>query len=204
MHETPPHRRLLGKRPYVVALTGGIATGKSTAAAVLRALGAPVLDADAISRALTAPGGAAAEAVLARFGTLDRRALAAIVFTDERARGDLNAIVHPLVTDALRQGIAEAAAPVVVLDVPLLYEAGLDGLADEVWVTHVPEAEQIRRLHDRDGLEEAAARARINSQMPTAEKLRRADHGIDTIGAPEDTRACVKALYTQALKKAEP
>ncbi|MDR0929043.1 MAG: dephospho-CoA kinase [Oscillospiraceae bacterium] len=194
----------MGKRPYVVALTGGIATGKSTAAAVLRALSAPVLDADQIARALTEPGGAAAEAVLHRFGTLDRRALAGIVFADDRARGDLNAIVHPLVADALRKGIAEANAPVVVLDVPLLYEAGLDKLADEIWVTHVPEAEQIRRLHTRDGLEEAAARARIESQMPTAEKLRRADHGIDTMDAYEVTRARVQALYTQALKKAEP
>ena len=187
---------------YVIGLTGGIASGKSHAAGVLRALGAEVIDADAISRSLTAPGGAAAAAVLARFGTLDRKALGRIIFSDPAARADLNAIVHPLVRRAMDEAIAASPAAVCVADVPLLFEAGMEDIADEVWVVHVPAAEQISRLMRRDGLPAGEAAMRVESQMPTAEKLRRADAAIDASGPKEETAARLSALWQAALERA--
>jgi len=187
---------------YIIGLTGGIASGKSHAAGVLRELGAEVIDADAISRALTAPGGAAAAAVLARFGTLDRKALGRIIFADPAARADLNAIVHPLVRKAMDEAIAASPAPVCVIEVPLLFEAGMEGLADEVWVVYVPVAEQVERIMKRDGLPEKDALMRVESQMPTEEKLRRADVAIDASGSKEETAARLSALWRLTLAKA--
>lgn len=187
---------------YIIGLTGGIATGKSTAAATLRSFGAYVVDADAISRALTMPGGAAADDVLRRFHTLDRKALGRIVFSDPKARADLEAIVHPKVKESIDAALANHLGPIAVLDVPLLYESGMEALANEVWVTHVPQAEQIRRLMARDRLTEAEAMIRINSQMPTEEKLRRADAGIDTSGPKEETAMRIRSLWQAARERA--
>ena len=187
---------------YIIGLTGGIATGKSTAAQVLRRFGADVIDADAISRAATMPGGCAETAVLEAFGTLDRKALAAKVFADPEARRRLEAIVHPLVRAEMERRIGESRAPVCVLDVPLLFESGMETMADEVWVTWVPDDEQLRRVRARDGLDEDAARARIASQMPAAEKIRRADHAVDTSGSFAETQARLRQLWEQALERA--
>ncbi len=187
---------------YIIGLTGGIATGKSTAAQALRSFGADVIDADAISRAATMPGGSAAPAVLEAFGTLDRKAIAGKVFADPEARRRLEAIVHPIVRAEMARRIGESRAPVCVLDVPLLFESGMETMADEVWVTWVPGDEQLRRVRVRDGLDEDAARARIASQMPTEEKIRRADHAVDTSGSFENTRACLRRLWEQALERA--
>ncbi len=191
------------QRLYVVGLTGGIASGKSHAAKVLRGLGAQVLDADEIARGLTLPGGDAAPAVLERFGTLDRRAIASVIFADEAARRDLNAIVHPLVHEKLLAGIAACSDAACVVDVPLLYESGMEGIADEVWVVHVPRSEQVRRILKRDKLTEEEALARIDSQMPTEEKLRRADVAIDASGPKEVTCAFIERAWQEALRKAE-
>ena len=187
---------------YIIGLTGGIATGKSTAAQALRSFGADVIDADAISRAATMPGGSAAPAVLEAFGTLDRKAIAGKVFADPEARRRLEAIVHPIVRAEMARRIGESRAPVCVLDVPLLFESGMETMVDEVWVTWVPGDEQLRRVRVRDGLDEDAARARIASQMPTEEKIRRADHAVDTSGSFENTRACLRRLWEQALERA--
>lgn len=188
---------------YRIGLTGGIACGKSTVAGILRELGAEVLDADAIARQMTTPGGAAADAVLARFGTLDRRLLASVIFQDEDARQDLNDIVHPLVRSAMEAAIDKSKAKAVVLEVPLLYESGMESMTDEVWVAHIAGREQLRRVMARDGLSEADALARINSQMPAEEKLRRADVVIDT-GLPiAHTRERVAQLWRLALIRAD-
>lgn len=187
---------------YKIGLTGGIASGKTTASGILRALGAEVIDADEIARGLTADGGAAAENILKRFGTLDRAALARIIFTDEAARFALNAIVHPLVYSVMRERIEHSQARIVVLDVPLLYESGMENLADEVWVVHVPEALQIERMRAR-GLTKEQARQRIKSQMPTAEKVRRADHAIDASGTKEALKIQIEPLWREAERKAE-
>ncbi|MCL1964674.1 MAG: dephospho-CoA kinase [Firmicutes bacterium] len=187
---------------YVIGLTGGIASGKTHAAQILRALGADVIAADEIARSLTSPGGAAAKAILRRFGTLDRKALGRVVFSDTEARLALNAIVHPLVKKAVHEAIAASAKPVCVADVPLLYETGMETIADEVWVMHVPGPEQLRRVMKRDSLTEAEALLRVESQMPTEEKLRRGDVAIDTSGPKEATAALLEAHWQRALAKA--
>ena len=179
----------------VIGLTGGIASGKSTASAYLRELGAAIVDADAISRASTRRGGAAFEAVCAAFGNIlgadgeiDRRKLGGIVFADEDARCKLNSIVHPAVMAESRAQIENARASgvkVCILDVPLLFETGMEKLCDETWLIYVPREEQIRRMAERDGLDAAAAAARIDSQMPLEEKLKRADVAIDSSGTIE-------------------
>ena len=194
----------------VIGLTGGIASGKSTASAYLRELGAVIVDADAISRASTRRGGAAFEAVCAAFGDIlgadgeiDRRKLGGIVFADEDARRKLNSIVHPAVMAESRAQIENARASGVkmcILDVPLLFETGMEKLCDETWLIYVPREEQVRRMAERDGLDAAAAAARIDSQMPLEEKERRATVVIDNRRSVEKLNSEVGSLY-QALKK---
>lgn len=191
----------------VIGLTGGIASGKSTASAYLRELGAAIVDADAISRASTRRGGAAFEAVCAAFGDIlgadgeiDRRKLGGIVFADEDARRKLNSIVHPAVMAESRAQIENARASgvkVCILDVPLLFETGMEKLCDETWLIYVPREEQIRRMAERDGLDAAAAAARIDSQMPLEEKLKRADVAIDSSGTIEQTREKLCRLWEE-------
>ncbi len=131
-------------RPYVLGLTGGIACGKSYVARLLRQRGIPVLDADAISRALTADGGAALPAVRAAFGdqvfdgdTLNRRALGEVVFADPAARKRLEGILHPLIISRMQRETEASGAPLVAWDVPLLYETGMDAQCDEVWCVSI-------------------------------------------------------------------
>ena len=197
---------------FVIGQTGGIACGKTTLSHALRTLGAPVLDADAYSREATAERGAALPAIRARFGPavfdaegkLNRAALGEAVFADPQARRDLEGIVHPLVTerihaelDRLRRG----GAPVAVLDVPLLFEAGMEHLAHEVWVAYLPEALQIQRLMARDNMSPEQALRRIRSQMPLSEKLRRADVIIATTGSRAQSAARVTAQWDRVMRR---
>jgi dephospho-CoA kinase len=178
-----------------IGLTGGIASGKSSVGRLLADRhGLPVLDADAYAREALAPGTAAAEAVLQRHGTLDRRRLGRIVFADAVERHWLEQLVHPLVRarcDAELQRLAQA--PVVVLMVPLLFEAGLDHLCSEVWLVDCGEDQQLQRLMARDGAGEADARARIAAQWPLARKRPLADRLIDNRGTHEQLVAAVAA-----------
>ena len=195
-------------KPYVIGLTGGIACGKSHVARELRSLGVPVLDADAISRGVTAPGGAALPAIRAAFGdevfqgeSLDRRALGALVFGDAQKRRQLEEIIHPLVIAQMQRETEEANAAVVGWDVPLLYETGMDARCDEVWCVYVPEYEQLRRVCRRDGLSREAAQARIDSQLPLAEKKKRALHAISTMGDQRSTRRRVRNLLRDLQRR---
>ena len=196
-------------KPFVLGLTGGIGCGKSEAARHLAALGATHIDADAISRALTAPGGAALPAIRREFGNrvfapsgmLDRRALAEIVFADAAAKRKLEEIIHPLVRSRTLRMIAETDAPVAVLDVPLLFESGMDELCGETWAMSADEAIQIARIRERDGLSEAQARARIANQLPMAERNARAARVIDSARPIEDTRAELARLYAALLER---
>ena len=187
----------------VIGLTGGIASGKSTASAYLRERGAAIVDADAISRASTRRGGAVCAAlgdILGADGEIDRRKLGGIVFADEDARCKLNSIVHPAVMAESRAQIENARASgvkVCILDVPLLFETGMEKLCDETWLIYVPREEQIRRMAERDGLDAAAAAARIDSQMPLEEKLKRADVAIDSSGTIEQTREKLRRLWEE-------
>jgi len=185
-------------RPLRVALTGGIATGKSHVRAALATSGVPTLDADAIVHDLLGPGTAVTGAVLERFGPgvarpdggVNRRALGRIVFADDEARAALEAIVHPAVYERIAawlEGQAEAGALLAVADIPLLYETGREGEFDAVVVVACDPARQVERLMTRDGLSEAAARARLDAQWPVGRKVERADFVIRTNGTFEDT-----------------
>jgi dephospho-CoA kinase len=169
----------------LVGLTGGIATGKSTFAAALRALGVPVLDADQLARRVVEPGTPALAAIAATFpgvvgpdGRLDRKALGALVFGNETARRRLEAITHPAIraaTAAETARLEAAGEPLVFYDTPLLYEAGLDGAMALVVVVEAPRQAQLRRLVARDGLSPAEAEARLLAQWPIERKVALAD-----------------------------
>ncbi len=179
----------------VIGLTGGIATGKSTFAAALRALGAPVVDADQLARAAVARGTPGLAAVIAAFGPgvltaageLDRKRVAGLVFADPAARARLEAAVHPAVRALFRAQLVRLEAEgheVAFYDVPLLYEAGVEGEVDLVVVVWAPRGAQIARLAARDGLDRAAAEARLAAQLPIDEKAARADVVIVNDGDP--------------------
>jgi dephospho-CoA kinase len=182
-----------------IGLTGGIASGKSTVGAWLAERGWPVLDADRYAREALAPARPATLAVLARYGavvqgeaedSLDRAALGRIVFAEESERRWLEALVHPLVRERMERELeALAAAPVVVLMIPLLFEAGLEGLCSEVWLVDCGEAEQRQRLKARDGLGEAEAEGRMAAQWPLARKRPLADVVLRNRGTLEELRA---------------
>lgn len=186
-----------------IGITGSIACGKSTVSAYLRDLGYPVVDADAISRALTAPGGSALPALRDAFGSgifngdvLNRQALGALVFQSGDARARLNALLHPLIIAQVERELAALDTPggLVFGDVPLLYECGMERLFDRIWAVAAPRERQIERLLERDGLSREQAESRIDAQMPQSEKLSRADAVIDTDAPPEQTRRRVDEL----------
>ncbi len=195
-----------GRPIRLVGLTGGIASGKSTAARVFEALGARVIDADRVARRVVEPGRPALAEIRQAFGpgvirpdgSLDREALGRIVFSDGGARKRLNAIVHPRVAEEVERELAEAlrADPraVVVYDVPLLFEGRMEDRFDLVVVVHVHRELQERRLRARDGLGPEEALARIRSQMDIDEKARRAHVVLDNRGEPADLEEQVRRL----------
>jgi dephospho-CoA kinase len=192
----------------VVGLTGGIGSGKSTVARLLGDHGAAIIDADQLAREAVAPGSPALTQLVARFGAgvltaegaLDRPRLGALVFGDEAARRALNAIVHPEVARLAAeriQGLIARGAPLIVYDVPLLYENGLEKVLPEVIVVDAPLEVRYARIAARDGLDRDAIAARIAAQLPLEEKVRRADHVIDNGGGLDATRAAVQAWVSQ-------
>ncbi len=191
----------------IVALTGGIAAGKSTVTAVLEQLGALVVDADVLARQAVQRGGRALAAIEARFGTtvidasgeLDRAALGAIVFSDPIARGDLELIVHPVVQELSRSAFSHAsvAAPdrVLVYAIPLLTESARAEEFNLVVVVHAPTDERKRRLREHRALGDAEAAARVAAQGSDEERLALADIVIDASGTEDDTVARARVLY---------
>lgn len=184
----------------VIGLTGGIASGKSTVSGLLREqYGAVILDADEVAREIAEPGEPLWEAFVSRYGkdrvlcsdgTLNREAIAAIVFHDASERIWMDGTAHPLIKQRMLDRLAEckrAGEQLVVLDVPLLYEAGWDKIPDEVWVVFVERKTQLQRLMHRNNLSETLAQERIASQLPMEEKRRRADVVIDNNGTREET-----------------
>jgi len=192
-------------------LTGGIASGKSTVSNVLRQLGAVVVDADLLAREVLAPGSDGLTAVVERFGqgvlapdgTLDRKKLGAVVFTDAKARADLGAISHPRIAalSAQRTLEAEAAgARVVVYDAPLLVENGLHHGMQEVLVVAVTPETQKQRLMGRDGISEAEALQRMASQLPLAEKRKVATVVFENDGTRAELEAQVKRFWERTME----
>jgi dephospho-CoA kinase len=194
-----------------VALTGGIATGKSYCLQRFVARGAAAIDADLLAREAVAAGTPGLRAVVERFGsgvlaadgTLDRPALGRVVFADTRARAALEAIVHPEVYRHIREWYANLApvTAVAIADIPLLFETGHHHDFDQVIVAACPPEEQVSRVMARDGLDAAAARARVAAQWPIAEKVARASHVIWTNRGFEETDRQVAHVY-DALRAA--
>ncbi len=192
------------RRPLRVALTGGIATGKSYVRGRFQELGIPTIDADTLAREAVARGSAGLEAVVARFGSdvldasggLDRRKLGAIVFADPVQRKALEAIIHPEVVRASNAWFAalDPSHPFAIADIPLLYEVGRDRDFDAVVVTACDPEEQVRRVVQRDRFPETEARQRIAAQLPIHEKVARADYVIWTDGSFDETDGQVRQV----------
>lgn len=193
---------------YVIGLTGGIASGKSTVSKMLSRLGAYIVDADKLARECTLPGKPAWQAIIQAFGQdmvqangeLDRKRLGELVFTDKQARTILEKITHPQIAAAAQAAITAATADgfnVIVLDAPLLIEAGWHTMVDAVWVVYVDEQTQLARLQLRDNCSRKAAQVRINAQLPLADKLKYADVVIDN----STTLAATETSVHQAWRK---
>lgn len=193
-----------------VGLTGGIASGKSAVARMLRERGVPVIDADQVSRRVVEPGEPALDAIVARFGEevllpdgrLDRAALGRIVFADPEARRALEAITHPAIRAEVArwlQAQAEAGAAAAVVEAALLVEGGGYRLYPELIVVTCDPRTQLARLLARDELDEAAARQRLAAQLPSAEKARHATEHIVNDGSLADLERAVEAAWARIL-----
>lgn len=193
-------------RPWLIGLTGGIAAGKSTVAALLRELGVPVIDADALAREVVAPGTAALAQIVAAFGTqlvdaegaLDRAVMARRAFGDPAVRRRLEAIVQPAIAVAAQRAIAVLArggARRIVYDAALLVETGRHRELDLLIVVVAEDTRRLRRLMRRDGLDRAGAQARLDAQWPQQQKLALADFVVENSGSRATTRRQVRALW---------
>jgi dephospho-CoA kinase len=194
----------------LIGLTGGIATGKTTVARMLAQHGATVIDADELARHVVQPGEPAYDAVLQRFGadlaaadgSLDRTRLGDIVFADPEARRDLERITHPRIAELMQRGMADAFArdaPVVVLDIPLLFEGDRDDMVEGVLLVYAPRGLQLQRLVARSGLSEVDAARRVDSQLPIDEKRSRATWVIDNSGDLRDTEEQVTRWWSEEI-----
>jgi dephospho-CoA kinase len=191
----------------IIGLTGGIASGKSTASAMLAQMGATVIDADALAREVVEPGSPALAEISRRFpgtvdadGRLDRAKLADRIFGQERERTALNAIVHPRVHEAFlkRAGeLAKQGLEVILYDAALLFENDLDQIMDGVILIAVPPEVQISRLMERNGLTQREAEDRIAAQMPLEEKARRARWVVNNSGDLSATRARLTKIWDE-------
>ena len=199
-------------RPFLlVGLTGGIATGKSTVDAVLRELGACVIDADVLAREVVEPGEPALAEVAAEFGSgvlgpdgrLDRKALGAIVFADPDRRRKLEAMTHARIRERFQQRIDALAAEhfrgLVFFDAPVMIESGNYRNMDRMVVVITEDATQLARLMARDGIDRDEALRKIRSQMPLTEKAKLADYVIDNSADPATTAAEVRRVYRALL-----
>ena len=182
----------------IIGLTGGIASGKSTVSNWLISQGYPVVDADIAARKVVEPGMPALREITEAFGadilledgTLNRKKLGSLIFSDEEKRQMLNAIVHPAVREWMRRETERAfdeGASIVIMDIPLLFESKLTHMVEETVLVYVSKETQLKRLMERDGYNEADALARIHAQMPIDEKRKLADYIIDNNGTISET-----------------
>ncbi len=190
----------------VLGVTGGIATGKSSVADMFGELGAVVVSADELARQAVAPGTDALHSLVDRFGreilagdgSLDRAALAAVVFNDDAARAELNRITHPAIARLAEQrlaGLRGEGHALIVYEAPLLFEAGAEARVDRVLVVTAAPALQLQRLMARDDIGRDEALAKIAAQMPLPDKVARADYVIDNSGSMAETKAEVELLF---------
>lgn len=191
----------------IIGLTGGIACGKSTVARMLVERGAHLVDADVIAREVVLPGSPVLDEVVRQFGqpilnvdgSLNRKKLGAMIFHDDQAKRKLEAILHPPIRKILRERMEhleqEHPKDLVVVDIPLLYESGLDSMFEEIMVVYIPRQLQLERLMQRDHIDQVAAEARLRSQWPIEEKLARGDVIIDNSGSLHETRQQIDQFW---------
>jgi dephospho-CoA kinase len=196
----------------IIGLTGGIASGKSFVAGIIESCGAVVVDADQLARKVVEPGRPAYKAIVEGFGdgillpdgSIDRKGLGRIVFADIDARRTLERITHPAIAELAGQSFArerQAGTKVVFYVVPLLFETGMAGRFDEVWVVNADDDTQIGRLMARDGIGREEALSKMSAQMPMAEKLRYADVVIDNTGSRCDTERHVRREWSSLMER---
>ncbi len=191
-----------------VGLTGGIGCGKSTVARLFAAHGVPVIDADELARRVVEPGAAGLAAIVEAFGpdvldasgALDRGRLRERVFKDSDSHQRLEALLHPLIREAMELKAESTEAPYVLLVIPLLVEKGWGEMVDRVLVVDCPESEQVRRTLDRDGVSEQQVRAIMGHQVSRTERLAAADDVIANSGPPEALEAQIRQLHDRYLK----
>ncbi|MBT2616597.1 MULTISPECIES: dephospho-CoA kinase [unclassified Bacillus (in: firmicutes)] len=192
----------------IIGITGGIASGKSTVSLYLQELGFTIVDADLASRAVVEPGEEAYHQVVKAFGedilltdgNIDRVKLGSIIFNDQEKRLLLNGIVHPAVRNWMRvktEAALSSGEETVFMDIPLLFESKLTFMVDKTLLIYVDEQVQLKRLMNRNGLSETEAVARINSQMPLADKKALADAVIDNNGDINETKRQVKSILSE-------
>lgn len=203
---------MISVRRFSVGLTGGIGSGKSTVAQLFAARDVAVIDTDILAHRLTAPGGAAIPAVHAEFGpafltadnALDRAKMREYVFAEPAARKRLEAILHPLIRIECERAARETEGVYLMFVVPLLVESGgWRERVDRVLVVDIPEAEQVRRVVQRSGLQEAQVRAIIEAQASRSQRLESADDLIDNSGSPQSLDEQVGALHARYLALAK-
>jgi dephospho-CoA kinase len=199
-----------GAAMRLIGLTGGIATGKSTVAAMLAARGGAVIDADVLAREVLVPGAPAFDEVVATFGpgvlgesgAVDRGALGAVIFADPERRGALERITHPRINALMQERILEAlqsGAPLVVADIALLFERRREDAFEGILLVYAPPAIQLQRIRERDGLDDVDAQRRLVAQLPIEEKRARATWEIDNGGTREATTAQVDDWWAQVV-----
>ncbi len=194
-------------QPFRVALTGGIASGKTTVANLFAALGVPLIDTDVIAREVVEPGQPALAAVVAAFGPdildtdgrLDRRRMRERIFADPAAKRQLEAILHPAIRAEMERQSRAAGGAYQVLVIPLLTEGGRRDHVDRVLLVDVPEALQVERLMWRDGVSREQAQASLNAQATRAERLAMADDIVRNTGRVDDLRERVTELHEKYL-----
>ena len=200
----------MSARPFRVALTGGIASGKSTVADLFAALGVPVIDTDVIAREVVEPGRPALAQVAEAFGAdvldpdgrLDRKRMRERIFSDPDARRRLEAILHPAIRAEMERQSQAAGGPYQVLVIPLLAEGGRRDHVDRVLLVDVPEELQIQRVMWRDGVSHGEAQASLNAQATRAQRLAMADDVLRNTGRVDDLREQVAKLHEQFLRLA--
>lgn len=195
----------------IVGLTGGIVSGKSTIARMFRQLGADIIDADNIARAIVQPGEKAWKNIVHYFGKeilkdnqeINRKELARIVFADKEKLEKLNKITHPEIVAIIKNKIEEMRSKdspdgtICIIEVPLLFEANLEGMMDKIIVVYLNREEQIKRLLIRNSLTQEEAINRIDSQIPIEKKLKKADYVIDNGASLSHTRIQVKQIWQE-------
>lgn len=193
---------------YLLGLTGGIASGKSTVSQVFKDKGVQVVDADRIARQVVEPGSPGldqlvdyfGQEILTQEGDLDRKRLGDLIFRDDQAKEVVNRILHPLIGQSIQGQIGAAIdqdLDLLVLDIPLLYETGQADDYQAVMVVSLPYQDQVSRLMDRDGIDRDQALRKIQAQMSLEEKVKLADYVIDNSGSKEETRQQVEAWMEQ-------